>query len=203
MTSKVPVPKLAPKAEPSQTDGADTLEQSYDARTGQSGAMHLDAFDLEVLVKLSAPMALSVPPGALKRLHAELVPELAVELELGARVERDAVGSQTRTLGLSVSAQMQFQCRHCLKPLQEEVSVSREFLLVDSEEQAAAIDDELSEMDVIAVARFLRLTRLVEDELLMATPLAPKHLSCDAASQAELPSRPNPFAALAALKKSN
>ena len=74
--------------------------------------------------------------------------------------------------------------------------------------QAARLDEEGDE-DVLALTRALDLPALVEDELILALPLVPRHEVCpqdvpleavdegfEAAGE-----RPNPFAALAALKK--
>jgi len=66
-----------------------------------------------------------------------------------------------------------------------------------------------SDVDVLALSRSVDLRELVEDELLLAMPLVPRHEVCPApllAPQADVAfeeaeqDRPNPFAALAALK---
>jgi hypothetical protein len=78
---------------------------------------------------------------------------------------------------------------------------------VAGEDAAAALDAE-SEDDVLALTPALDLRQLIEDELLLALPIVPRHDHCPeplprafadpqgAASPAE-----NPFAALAALKR--
>jgi uncharacterized protein len=83
----------------------------------------------------------------------------------------------------------------------------RWFHFVDGEDQAAELDAE-SEEDVLASTRSLDLRQLAEDELLLALPLVPRH---DVCPQPLLPAMsdpldedaapPNPFAALAALKR--
>ena len=70
------------------------------------------------------------------------------------------------------------------------------------------VDD--SEEDLLAISREFDLRELIEDELLMALPVVPRHDECPTAvhlassdddfeeASAE---KPNPFAALAALRK--
>jgi DUF177 domain-containing protein len=93
-------------------------------------------------------------------------------------------------------------CQRCLQPFSQALAVDRALRFVDDEAQAQALDAD-SEDDVLAPATCLDLRTLVEDELLLAWPLVPRHAQCSApehrAGQAETPSA-SPFAALALLK---
>lgn len=111
-------------------------------------------------------------------------------------------------LHLHADAHLQLICQRCLQPVEMEVNVDRSFRFVPDEATAAAEDDD-SEEDVLAESRAFDLLELVEDELLMAMPVVPRHEACPVnlpasagerefeAAQAE---RPNPFAALGKLK---
>jgi Predicted metal-binding, possibly nucleic acid-binding protein len=88
------------------------------------------------------------------------------------------------------------------------VTVDRSFRFVSDEEMAAA-QDEQSEEDVLVLSRSFDLVELVEDELLMEMPLAPRHEVCpepvkltvaDEAFDTASAERENPFALLAKLK---
>ena len=93
-------------------------------------------------------------------------------------------------------------CQRCLQPFSEAVIVDRSVRFVEGEAQAEAMDAD-SEDDVLALTQALDLRTLVEDELLLAWPLVPRHAQCsapphragDAAS-----AQAGPFAALAALR---
>jgi uncharacterized protein len=108
-------------------------------------------------------------------------------------------------LHLQIDAQLPLQCQRCLMPYAQAVQVDREFAFVKDEAMAEAFDDE-SDVDLLVASRQFDLAALIEDELLMAMPIVPKHAQCPApvAMQAgdvdDAPERPNPFAALAALK---
>jgi uncharacterized protein len=100
-------------------------------------------------------------------------------------------------------------CQRCLNPVNVEVSVKRSFRFVPDEATAAAEDDEAEE-DVLAESRSFDLLELVEDELLMDMPLAPRHVICpvvlptsagEAEAAAAEAQRPNPFEVLQQLKK--
>lgn len=110
-------------------------------------------------------------------------------------------------IDLEASVQMPLQCQRCLQPVETDIEVAHPLRFVADEAQAAALDAE-SDEDVLALSRALDLRALVEDELLLALPLVPRHEACPtpastSASGEDIVERPNPFAALAVLKKSD
>ena len=119
-------------------------------------------------------------------------------------------GEQRRTVGVApqtwlhvnASASAWAICQRCLQPFEQPIEVERTLRFVADEAQAEALDAE-SEDDVLALQPTIDLRRLVEDELLLAWPIVPRHASCAAPSHdaSEAGAEPeNPFAALAALK---
>lgn len=110
-------------------------------------------------------------------------------------------------LHLTANATLPLTCQRCLAPVDIAVAVQRSFRFVPDEDMAAAQDD-ASEEDVLALSRSFDLVELVEDELLMELPLAPRHEACpvpvqlsaaDPGVEAPKP-RENPFALLGKLK---
>jgi uncharacterized protein len=69
-------------------------------------------------------------------------------------------------------------------------------------EGADMSQDELEDdtRDFLPVARELDVAELVEDEILLALPVAPRHEKCGLPGAADAGERINPFAALAGLK---
>ncbi|MET0518799.1 MAG: DUF177 domain-containing protein [Burkholderiaceae bacterium] len=119
---------------------------------------------------------------------------------------REPRGAEAQTwLHLRAQATVRLTCQRCLQAVQEQVDVSRSFHFVRDEELAASLDVD-SEDDVLAMTRHLDGRELVEDELLLSLPLVPRHDICPqplpvkAEAEPEIEERPNPFAALAALK---
>ena len=133
--------------------------------------------------------------------------------DLTRRVRWRATGSH-RPLGgenqvwlhLLADADVVLQCQRCLLPLDEAVHVDRHFRFVADEDTAAALDDEMED-EVLALPRSLNLRDLVEDEMLLALPLVPRHDVCPEAvplqfgDLAEVEEKSNPFASLALLRK--
>jgi uncharacterized protein len=119
-----------------------------------------------------------------------------------------ASGFQQIWLHLQARVVLPLTCQRCLGPADVEVAVDRSFRFVETEEQAEA-EDEDAEEDVLALSRNFNLPELIEDELLMALPVVPRHEVCptevklavqDPDFEAETGAKPNPFAALAKLK---
>lgn len=104
-------------------------------------------------------------------------------------------------LRLQARADVWLQCQRCLQPLRQALEIDRRIRFVRGEAQAEALDAE-SEDDVLALTRWLDLRELVEDELLLALPLVPRHDACTPPAKADDGSdtpAENPFAALASL----
>jgi uncharacterized protein len=110
-------------------------------------------------------------------------------------------------LHLSAGTTLSLTCQRCLMPVEIPVDIERSFRFAPDEEMAAAQDEE-SEEDVLALSRSFDLVELVEDELLMEMPLAPRHETCPPVSlavadgdfESAATERENPFAALGKLK---
>ncbi|HWI81091.1 DUF177 domain-containing protein [Ramlibacter sp.] len=78
---------------------------------------------------------------------------------------------------LRAQAVLPLTCQRCLGPVEVPLAVDRSFRFVADEDMAAA-QDETAEEDVLALSRSFDLVELVEDELLMELPLAPRHEVC-------------------------
>ena len=124
-----------------------------------------------------------------------------------ARGERRVLrGGDAQTwLHLNAATGLPLECQRCLTPVAVDLKVERSFLFVHGEDAAAQLDAD-SEDDVLPLTRALDLRELIEDELLLAMPLVPRHEVCPvplklATGEDVVDDKPNPFAALAALKR--
>ena len=141
------------------------------------------------------------------------VGEAQVQVALRAQ-ERDpsmgtAIGTgadSTRQVWLRIEAQtyLPLTCQRCLQTVATPLVVAQDLRFVSNEEQAA-FEDEEAEEDVLALESSLDLQALIEDELIMAMPIVPLHDDCQPegyqAPEPVVDEKPNPFAALASLKK--
>jgi uncharacterized protein len=108
-------------------------------------------------------------------------------------------------LHIDAATDLPLECQRCLQPVRVPLRIKSSFLFVSGEDAAAQLDAE-SEDDVLALTRALDLRELVEDELLLALPIVPRHELCPTplpigGGEEWVEEKPNPFAALAALKK--
>ena len=109
-------------------------------------------------------------------------------------------------LHLQARATVTLQCQRCLQAMQQPLQVDRRFRFVRTEAQAEQLD-EIAEDDVLVLAPTLNLHELLEDELILALPIVPRHeepcpvpLPMPVDDLPDDEPEPNPFAALAALR---
>ena len=149
--------------------------------------------------------------AALNRLfdeaHADAKPVASEQVEWQAKGEtRSRRGGEPQIwLHLTCRTRLALICQRCLQPVDTEVHAQRSFQFVADEALAAEIDAD-SEEDVLALSRTLNLIELIEDELLLALPLVPRHPACtqplNPSRDAEpFEERANPFAMLGDLKR--
>lgn len=122
---------------------------------------------------------------------------------------RAASGGQEQVwLHLTATTCLPLTCQRCLGPVDVPVTIDRSFRFV-ADEAAAEAQDEEAEEDVLALSHDFNLQNLIEDELLMALPLVPRHEACpvevklevaDPDFEARSAEKPNPFAVLAKLQ---
>ncbi len=147
-------------------------------------------------------------PRVMDEQTAAMDDDTLVRWRLQGRTEPATGGADEIWLDLTAEVALPMQCQRCLTPVSAPVLAERSFRFVADEATAAALDDE-SEEDILVLSREFHGLELVEDELIMALPLVPMHEVCPVAVQMEAAdpevdaaqARPNPFAALASLKK--
>lgn len=171
-------------------------------------------FDVGAFAAAGGELAGHWPLGALDRLAGSV---LGSEPE-GAAVHWQAEGDLRPVTGgepevwlrLSAQAIVRMRCQRCLGALPVPLDVDRWIRFVADAARAEALDAELED-DVLELQRQTDLRELIEDELLLALPLVPRHeegacpqplpMASGADDGAEPADREHPFAALAQLKK--
>jgi uncharacterized protein len=164
--------------------------------------------DLRTLARHRGLLQGTVAPAALPRLALSV--ESAGPAAWSARGElREVKGGEPQVwLHLRAEAGVRLVCQRCLQTLEEPLEVDRHFLFLPDEDEVARLDEELDD-DVLVLPRFFDLLELVEDELILALPIVPRHTVCpeplpvpdDPVELDADAAAPHPFAALAALKK--
>lgn len=168
--------------------------------------------DLSVWVRVAASLAEGVTPSQVAPLNW---------LVRGRQVPR-RVGGPELWLDIEVQGALPLTCQRCLHPVVCPIDLQRSIHFVGDENAAAELDADLDD-DVLAISRNFDLLALLEDEVIMDSPIVPRHdvcpedvdswmrddaevtpdgdvLSAEAAPE-DAERKPHPFAALAALKK--
>lgn len=140
----------------------------------------------------------SLSVAALSRLADQLADgEGMLEWEL--RGERDRDGNAF--LELRVAGSLNLRCQRCLEAVGFPLRLDSRLLLVPP--GGAWPEDELVEdgFDAVEAGKEMALLPLIEDEVLLALPIAPRHEQCKPPAPLRDEQEPSPFAALGKLKK--
>ncbi len=105
---------------------------------------------------------------------------------------------------VTVEANLHSYCQRCLEPLLLPLKLSFSYLIAEADEQAdgGVSFDEADEYDVQEPDKAMDVEALIEDELIMALPIAPTHDDDCVNLIAQSGEKPNPFAVLKGLIKS-
>ncbi|RKP52767.1 DUF177 domain-containing protein [Trinickia fusca] len=145
-----------------------------------------------------------------------------VEGSTQPELQDDGTEAAQPYLRLAVHGCAWLECQRCLAPYEQSFDVDAIYRLVATEEEADEFPLDDDEVDVIVGSRQFDLIDLIEEELLLSLPLVPKHDVCPEVHEsllsgtsdaeeadepaaddggAQAPDKPNPFAALDALKR--
>lgn len=139
-----------------------------------------------------------------------------IDWELAGERQPRPEGGWHLFLRLQLAGDVSVPCTRCLEPLPVRIDEQRVFKLALTEAQAEREDPDAQEYDVLADDPRFDVLELVEDEAIMALPIAPRHAHCrlpasagDAqadfatgeAARESGASRENPFGVLAGLAR--
>ncbi len=126
----------------------------------------------------------------LRDLLASDAGEVAYALE-GTRDERGRP-----SLRVAVRGVLQLRCQRCLEALPYEMEADEILILAATQAEIDAEPLDASSRDRVLAGRAMALRDMVEDELILALPYAPRHEACGAGGGADTESTRSPFAGL-------
>jgi len=121
--------------------------------------------------------------------------EVAYEIE-GLRDERGRPG-----LRLKVRARLELRCQRCLEGLPFEVQADEVLVLAGTQAEIDAEPADVHAADRVVAAKEMSVRELVEDELILALPYAPRHAVCSARASTDAAEKVSPFAGLRGLMR--
>lgn len=153
--------------------------------------------DLRALARDGRSVQGTVPVKSLGRLTDSLLePVGTVTFEFQG--ERDDEGKLY--VDLQVQGDLVLQCQRCLEALVWPCSVRNRLLLLRAGEELPEDELENDEVDALEVEPHTDLLALVEDEVLLALPLVPRHENCEPPVKAGGNEEISPFAVLRQLR---
>jgi uncharacterized protein len=84
-------------------------------------------------------------------------------------------GQRKPSIDCIIAAQLELTCQRCLGALTLALRLGPRFHLVAGEQELPRLEDEEEDVDYLVAGAHLDLRFLVEDELLLALPIAPMH----------------------------
>ena len=148
----------------------------------------------------------SVPAATLRRLVELLYDAAGTGGQQGSMIHYGVTGYVTPkdqpALRIEVNGELELRCQRCLERLSLPLALRREIVLVAGADEFAQSEDEPESVDTIPAVNRVDLRDLVEEEIILALPLAPRHAAgaCEPSATEESPASDSPFAALARLK---
>ena len=94
---------------------------------------------------------------------------------------------------------LQLRCQRCLEPLPLEVDTDSLLVLAASQAEIEADPETVDSPDRVVAGHEMPVADLVEDELILAVPYAPRHEDCKAAQTVRDETKISPFAGLKGL----
>jgi uncharacterized protein len=135
----------------------------------------------------------TLPLSSFPRLQDLLVSD-AGEAAYALRGVRDGRGRPS--LRLTVHATLQLRCQRCLGPFAHEVDADALLVLAASQAEIEAEPATVDAPDRVMAGKEMAVRDLVEDELLLALPYAPRHEDCEARPEGHERAEGSPFAGL-------
>jgi uncharacterized protein len=136
------------------------------------------------------------PIGDFPRMR-DLLASQAGEVRYVIEGVRDARGRPG--LRVKVGGTLTLRCQRCLEAMPYEVLSDQTLVLAATLAEIHAEPEDADAADRVVAGREMPVRDLIEDELILAVPYAPRHESCSARPSPDAQAKPSPFAGLRGL----
>lgn len=104
-------------------------------------------------------------------------------------------------LRVKVRGVLQLRCQRCLEPMRLEVDSDEILVLAATQAEIDAEPADAQSPDRVVASEEMQVRDLLEDELILAMPYAPRHEGCEVGADAEGDAKISPFAGLRGMLK--
>jgi uncharacterized protein len=102
-------------------------------------------------------------------------------------------------LRVRLNGALQLRCQRCLEPMRFDVDAEETLVLAATQAEIDAEPVDADSPDRLLAAEEVKVRDLLEDELILAVPYAPRHEGCEAGAPAGDSEKISPFAGLRGL----
>jgi uncharacterized protein len=142
----------------------------------------------------------SVAPAQLPRVAQVLFDESGT---VGYRIEGALTFKGEPELRVDLAIDLVLPCQRCLERLPIQLTVARTLVLSRGLDELAAVEDEEDDIDAIPLVSTLDVLDLIDQEVMLSLPIAPRHPDgeCDARHEGDPAPQASPFSVLSQLKR--
>ena len=144
------------------------------AKEGYHGGLMSEQWAIDPLVfaRKGSELCGEIPLSHMARLCTALASDIGT-VQVYVRGRRDGAGRST--LDCEIACRLSLECQRCLEPFEFDLQREAHFVLVESDDALPELDEEEPDVETIVGRGRLDLTALVEDEILLSLPIAPRH----------------------------
>jgi uncharacterized protein len=156
--------------------------------------------------RLEGVLSLSDCPRLSSFLYADItdnVTAVKADADIHYLLQGTIDGVGQHYLKLTIAANLTATCQRCLHDMPIKLTLGYNYLIVDSsvnESEVNEIDSD-DDVDLQEASQMMDLVALIEDEIIMAMPIAPTHDEDCSAGSMQSGDKSNPFAVLKGLIK--
>jgi uncharacterized protein len=161
----------------------------------------IDAVDIVEFARQSSVLEGEIGAEDLPRLHDVLVAgeqRLRYELRAGWSSRREP------QITCTIEGLVKLECQRCLGIYEHQIKAHSTLVFVSDESKLPPIEEEDESVDYVVADKRLNVSLLLEDEVILSLPLAPRHTKGECEQSLRHPMEQetsSPFAALTKLKR--
>ena len=152
------------------------MQKSFDRASGKYYHARLMSNELVIdsisFAKKSESLQGKIAVASFERLRESLAPSQG-EIEFYLQGTLDS--RHRPSLKLAITGKVQLTCQRCLADLPYKLELVSRIVLVVNETDLPDLDEEDPDVDVVVASGKMNIQNLLEDEIILALPLAPKH----------------------------
>lgn len=114
-------------------------------------------------------------PGSEEELTKESPELVGIDWQVATWLDETAAGHTDYRLRLKLRTALHLECQRCLEGFLQKMDISAQFVLLESQQEVEDFPIDNIDEDALLQSDAFDLMELIEDEVLLALPLVPRH----------------------------